>query len=331
MDDAIIECILSYTDSGADYKNFCLVSKQWNMVANELFPKGGEFVNHLETLLKIFPNEDWDKYSLPYNPNIDPKCARSYYSAHYSTIECETWEDMQANPNVYRDIHEVCRDPNITPEIVTQYPGVMCNGILVPWNYSTLSYNINFTWSAVKTMPGNWNYRGILENKHTTFSDFMEISGICANASTYFTFRYHKCFKTEKDIIAKYVKANIGNGWRFSVLLTYGVLDWDFFLENYKLFFGVGGFVEFMPNTPWDIVISNPHIPWNYDRLCSIMPFYIIEAFPGFFNNYYYISMNPGLTWDMVVNNPHKPWNFHNISRNYFGKCEKIKHFKDFY
>jgi len=40
FDKCIIENILKFTETGSDYKNFCLVSKTWYKTINTIYPKG---------------------------------------------------------------------------------------------------------------------------------------------------------------------------------------------------------------------------------------------------------------------------------------------------
>ncbi len=72
-DDYIVENILKYTQSWADYKSFCLVSHTWHRIMLRIFGNGDYFVKHLDKLLKLFPNENWDWYKVVSMKGFIPK------------------------------------------------------------------------------------------------------------------------------------------------------------------------------------------------------------------------------------------------------------------
>ena len=72
-------------------------------------------INHLEKLLKLYPNESWNWEYIYGNPNI-------------------TWEIITQNPYKPWDWYGISQNPNITWEIITQ-------NLDKPWDWRGISMN----------------------------------------------------------------------------------------------------------------------------------------------------------------------------------------------
>jgi hypothetical protein len=83
--------------------------------------------NILIKLIQLFPDKDWDVYSLSRNPNI-------------------TWEFIQEHPEYNWSTVDISHNPNITWEIIQTHPAKN-------WNYTYLSMNPSITWDIVKDNP----------------------------------------------------------------------------------------------------------------------------------------------------------------------------------
>jgi hypothetical protein len=152
------------------------------------------------------------------------------------------------------------------------------------------------------------------------------------SAAWSFSAVYHKCYKTDKEEILEYVLQHPKLGWYFPSLLECEILDWDFFMDNHKLFISRNtNMITVMHNTPWDIVINNRHIPWDYDALCAVVPYFVVESFPGVFNNTRYLSSNPQLTWKIITSNPDTPWFSTRVYKNFHNKYRKYQEARKFY
>src|SRR5690349_19235768 len=116
-DKYLLRRILGFIDNGRDYKAVCLVSRGWYRILQDLFPKGGKFINHLVTLFEKLPDKEWNYKWLSQNPNV-------------------TWEYIQANPDKPWDYTYLSGNPNITWEMVIANPGKL-------WSYFVLSENPN--------------------------------------------------------------------------------------------------------------------------------------------------------------------------------------------
>ena len=67
----MIEIVFSFCPNGSTWKSIRSVSKQWNIISFKYnTPMIDKFTNHLATLLKLFPNKNWNYNYLSANPNI---------------------------------------------------------------------------------------------------------------------------------------------------------------------------------------------------------------------------------------------------------------------
>src|SRR5271170_3989494 len=67
----LVPRILSFLPDGTTYKVATLVCQQWHTIcAGELRWMIAAYSNHLLTLIKMFPNADWNWYEIIKNPNF---------------------------------------------------------------------------------------------------------------------------------------------------------------------------------------------------------------------------------------------------------------------
>ena len=106
---------------GSMYKPLTCVNKNFNTILSGCVSKAAinKMTNHLLTLLKLFPNKDWNRNSLSMNPNI-------------------TWEFVKTNPDKDWNWPELSGNPNITWEIVRDNPDRK-------WSWSFLLHSMLLT------------------------------------------------------------------------------------------------------------------------------------------------------------------------------------------
>ena len=76
--------------------------------------------------------------------------------------------------------------------------------------------------------------------------------------------------------------------------------------------------VSLRPQITWDIILGNPHLPWNWEAV-SCNPNITIDIIKNNPNkpwNWCSISKNKSITWDVIIANPDLPWNWKYVSSN---------------
>jgi hypothetical protein len=79
-------------------------------------------------------------------------------------------------------------------------------------------------------------------------------------------------------------------------------------------------FISRCPKVTWNIIIDNPHLPWEW-KFMGIgsnpnITWKIIQDHPGYAWDWDSLSFNPTITWDIINTHPNKPWNWTSISMN---------------
>ena len=81
----ILTLIFSNVTTGSTYKFVVTVCKFWNKIMITKFPKKYlELTNHLLTLLKLFPNKNWNWTYLSGNPNITFEIVKSNHNKNWN-------------------------------------------------------------------------------------------------------------------------------------------------------------------------------------------------------------------------------------------------------
>ena len=105
--------IASHISDGITWKSFIFSCKLFYGFNTQ--SQIDRFSNHLLTLLKLFPDEEWNWYGISQNPNI-------------------TWGIVFNNANKPWKWGGISRNPNITWSIIT-------NNANKPWNWDGISMN----------------------------------------------------------------------------------------------------------------------------------------------------------------------------------------------
>ncbi len=334
FDDTIILNILQYTSSGKDYKNACLVSKQFYQIITKLFPGGNKFVNHLLTLLKLYPDENWDYTELSLNVNI----SMDYISQHLT--KDWNYKVLSANPSIkITDIinypilqkYPSClsNNPNITLDFVVSHPKIS-------WDYCKLAKNANipieYLMNIYRKCPDKFYDLGsisfnpnitmdIIENNtdipwdYFCLSQYVNINVIANNINKPWNFSK---LSSRRDINFTTVINNLDKPWDWKLLSSnsaitidmvkkYPELPWDHFYLTINR-----SMTESIMNDNLDIVwAKNAFNVHDCDEACLDNPSKSC--------NLYNI-----VKWHHVVNYPHLNWDFRLLSNNRFGKSRKI-------
>jgi hypothetical protein len=92
----LFQLIFTYVNEGSNYKKITLVCKEWKKIIENIHPKAkNKMCNHLLTLLKFFPDQDWDYEALSSNPNM-------------------TWDFVSNNIDKLWDWYEISKNPRVT-------------------------------------------------------------------------------------------------------------------------------------------------------------------------------------------------------------------------
>ena len=325
----ILENILSNTESGSDYKNFILVSKTWYSILNKLFPEGGHFVNHLTTLLKLFPDKNWAYSSLIHNPNItydymlsNPKFNRKLIM-EYITYNPNIFDNQKIMEIINSDLAEYAGDLSYNrklpfilvienPEINWSYPEISYNEVDIEfiknnlnknWDWSALSANKSITWDVIdnnRDLP--WDYDHVLENPNITIEIILNNPNVFINPK--FFLRNPNAYKS-------------WNITKISIPIDHNMLAM---------------------HAPWDIIKEYPDLintewfKYNMNMPCHMAIEYAIEGYFEYVKlptefirsivniKTYRLSGCTTLTWRIAADNPDADWDFVKMSYNHFNK-----------
>src|SRR5271166_6035772 len=98
--DDILHYIFSFIKEGSTFKSVLFTCHRWYEIVLKVHCNGRIiFANHLTTLLKFLPDQEWDYDWLSSNPNIN-------------------WEVITQNPDKPWDYDWFSINPNLTCEII---------------------------------------------------------------------------------------------------------------------------------------------------------------------------------------------------------------------
>src|SRR5271170_8162430 len=122
--DDIINIIIGFISEGATYKTARLVCRQWQGICDRNHGYCVDrFSNHLLTLLKLYPDKNWDWCDVMFNK--------------HTTVE---W----VKDNIHRDVSNYSHNNTFNPKIFEEI------SIADPiWNWHAISKSINITWDFI--------------------------------------------------------------------------------------------------------------------------------------------------------------------------------------
>ncbi len=328
-DQFLLTKILKNTNSGKDYKNFILVSKLWYLTLNKLFPEGGHFVNHLTTLLKLFPDKNWNYLGLMHNPNI----TYDYILSNSRFDQNSIMSYIVYNPNIFENskimkiinddldkyAHVLSYNKKLPFRMVAEninlhwyhaamtYNGVdiefIKNNPYINWNWTALSKSSDVTWDMVKNNPRlPWNYVAMLANPNITLEIvlnnrdiFKDIRLFLANPNAYKSPDFIKTIMlSNSDLIANYAPWDI-------------IKQYPELIDNERF--------ERNKNIPPEMSIKHAHTTYFE---CANLSTEFIRSIVNLKARH--LSKCPTLTWRIVADNPDANWDFYMMTFNHFGK-----------
>jgi hypothetical protein len=237
-------------------------------------------------LVESRPDIEWCYCGLSKNPNITWDIVKARPGKPWSYVRLLinpsiTWEnilEMQSIREVsrFRACQKafVCRNPNVTFDMVRQFPTWVSLQQL-SLNPSITIYDVldvNFQGHEDEWLKGDWNYAWL------SFHPNITLDIILSTPEIRWDFGY----------------ASSNPNITIDQVISHPELSWDYDALSKN------------PNITWDIVKSHPEIPWSYSEMSKNpnITWDIMRSTPKLDWSYLYFSMNPNITWDIVLENP---------------------------
>jgi len=326
----ILSEIISHVDAGSTYKACTLVSRAWHRAAQAQAGMIERLSNQLVTLLRHFPDEEWDSMTLANNPRIKPDFIMS------NSIFTWRRKDLSLNPNImdmideedpYQswDYDELSSNPGITPEFILAHVDdldwellsdndslssdfVMAHQTL-PWRWNILSCNFAISLEVIlahRHLPWNWACVSRKVTSLDVIDKYPEIKFDIAGIMESLT-------NVTVDIVRRYSDViywdllSYNPNITIDVILAFPVDYWEWpDLSSYA-------------NITLSIVKAHPELPWKWKSLSYNNHITTKEISENLYTapwNWYILSRNPNVTLDIIKNNPGLPWDADGLSRN---------------
>ncbi len=304
--------ILRHINSGKDYKACCLVSKQFYNIINQLFPGGDKFANHLLTLLKLFPDENWNYLELSRNPNITidyitENLDKDWYPDCLTCNRRFTLTDILNNPKIPWQKNIITYNRNIPAsyeewEFILQHPEYK-------WTYKRLCRNNGLSWDIiVNNLDKFGNY--ISKNPNITLD-------IVRN-NPQLNWNFYK-MSYNSSITLELVEEFINEDWDFWVLVEQKNIinhprSMEFFYNNLDKI----GMRDFSQIATQEIIEKYPNLNWQHDMLSrnKNITFEFTKKHPEINWNYERFSENPNMNINILLNNLEINWDYSSLSSN---------------
>lgn len=193
-----------------------------------------------------------------------------------------------------------------------------------PWDALGLSLNKNITWNNIVNNPQiHWFYEVLGKNPNITLDIILknpQFNWIMSNAATNpnitlqmikkYNYDWKHYFSQNPNVKMNDVIENMYNlKWCFNDLASNKGITWTDF-NDYIEYFNLEDFSS-NPNVTLDIVLDNPDIEWDYDKISmnSNITWEMIQSNIHIFDeDCESINLNPNITFDIIENNPHVSW-----------------------
>ena len=130
------EVISSHIQEGSTWKSWIVLGQTHYRVSKKFPDNASKFANHIQTLLKFYPNNPWNWAYLSMNPGIK-------------------FSDVLEHPNNPWDWICLSRNPGIKFSDVLEHPNK-------PWDWAYLSRNPGIKFSDVLDHPEKpWDWEGL--------------------------------------------------------------------------------------------------------------------------------------------------------------------------
>jgi len=296
-----IDClhgILRMVDDGRDYKTLLLVCRLFrDFYAQNHMEYVRKFSNHLLTLLKMFPQKDWDWKIMSQNINLTWEYVREHLDYDWDWDELSanpmlTWDIIRDNPDLKWNWRRISKRHDIPAEVIQDCLNKSsCSPDPSEKQHSPLDWilrtsNPELAWEKVRPRVITPDNITTTIRHDLTWDMIRYVPEI---------WRYYEIFSVNPNITWEKVRSNPWYPWDFRLLSLHPNITWDIIRDNPEHPWNYGN-ATINPNVTWDIIRDNPDIPWNWTLL----------------------SNNPNITWDIIRDNPDIPWNWELLSWNYF-------------
>ncbi len=182
------------------------------------------------------------------------------------------------------------------------------------WDWEQLSKNAT-TYTIFKYPNKPWNFHGLTNNININVKDVIEQLRISSNHDwnwnimlNDYSVKYNLNTRL-RDIVSE---RNEQLSTTAELILKHSdvTLNWKTILNN--------------PNIPKDIIINNPDINWNWNKISKTMPMHFILEHPHYSWDWNEISCNKNITMNDIRNNLDQNWNWYEISKNPNLKADMI-------
>lgn len=292
-----LSVVFSFINRGSDYKTINYVCKRWYNIMREVQPDADvKLCNHLLTLLKLFPDQEWDWHSLSHNPNMTLNFALSHLDKMFlnTIIKNELTKNtitfleiIKENTDPFKKYKkDISSHPNITWELINN------PGYKEIWDWEGISSNPNVTMDIVENNPDlPWIYEnGLSKNINLTWDFIMDKFDDGEEWDWYNIFKY-----ANKDLTIILLDAwgrfppwdalNIGNWISLNKNITENDVN-----NNYDAFYESEEWwgLSYNYKLSWDFIMKNIEQDWSWDVLSS----------------------REDLTFEVIKNNVEAPWDW---------------------
>lgn len=277
---------------GVTWKNFISSGNEiYKAVKPIKKEKVAELSNHLWTLIKKFPDWQWDWISVLSNVNT------KWHNIIDDFPLKESLWNATLVPTLFEDLWTaISRNPNIVLDNVLSHPSL-------PWYFLSLSRNINIPLWFIKETPHlKWNWGEISSRKDVTWDIVIknpklpwDIGGLSRNENVTF------------DIVIQ----NPQLSWNHDLVQVTKNITWNDVINN--------------PNYPWnyqylskivpiEFVFEHPDFNWNWDRISSLISLETFLKYSNFSWDMRGLSRNKNIPFEIVKIYSHFNWDFEQLS-----------------
>lgn len=304
----------------------------------------------------------WDWETLSWHPNLTPdiyldNLALRWDWKRISQNRNTTFDIVFANPELPWNWSYLCRNRNMTFGILqtllrnediqgrlrwdlltmneNMTPEIIFNNVDLPWDWSALSSNKNFTTEVLNDISRR--YKWLPDRLFRTLSEWSNatLEEVLRNLDI----KWNICLLTHRFGFAPQINGLVYKDWLLRTLISEGHnhLPFDMILKNLdknwnwthlslKTDFRI---VLNNLNLPWDwsslslnesitpeIVSNNLSLPWLWHRICQNPNFTFHDLIKFEHVKFRHLSRNPNITLDVVENNIDEDWDMNDVICN---------------
>jgi len=345
----LVPRILSFIPDGATYKTATLVCQQWHDIcAGELRWMIAAYSNHLLTLIKMFPNADWDWNLVTANPNFTLNMIMNGDKIQW-IWECIIWNPNMPWEIIRENLHRFkswdiykhdstfwknkCQDPHtiswdqnneIVWDVISKSPNITVDIIKdnpdAPWNWRELSSNRNMTWEFIKSHHDecpdkNWDWFLISLHPNITWD----------------VIRNHPTLRWDWSSVSRnpnitwdLIQNHSNMPWDLAAVLANPNITMDIIKTRFS-HIRDWRYLSYNPNITIDFIICHFNEIWNLQDALSHPKFTLemIKVVPPNVEHWFrYISANPNLTWEFIATHINERWDWRTLSANKFNAAQ---------